>query len=905
MVPYLEFWGKARGELPDQPAWHPNAYHCLDVAAVAWVLLEAFPRQLRLLARLLETTPDNLKGLLVAAIALHDIGKFGAAFQLKAPAHWPKVLGPLFQPGYAREGDHARLASSARLVLRLDDAFARWTGHWDGAQFDELWHAIAGHHGQPRVDAADPDPGIYRKELPPPALAAALAFRDEVLALFPGASPLPVLRQGDRRLAALTWFAAGLTVAADWIGSNRDWFPYVEAADDVPAYWPKALQRAAAAVAKSGLLPAAPNPSLAITDILPDGLPPSPLQEMMALAPLPQGPSLTIIEETTGSGKTEAALMLAARLIADQRASGLYFALPTMATADAMYRRMATHYRKVFAAGESPSLVLAHGKRHLSDGFAASIALGEAVRDGNGVGYEGEGAALCSAWLSDSKRKTFLAHIGVGTIDQALLGVLASRYQTLRLWGLADKVLILDEVHCYDAYMSREIERVLEFHAALGGSAILLSATLPERARGQLMAAFERGLGAAPCERGREQDAPPSNSGYPLVSISSAGERQLRPLATRPDRRRELAVRRLASHEAAADALIDAARKGAAVAWVRNAVEDAIEARELIAARAPDLTVVLLHSQFAMGDRLKIEDYVRTTLGRGEHAGRAGFVLIGTQILEASLDYDVDLMVSDLAPIDLLIQRAGRIWRHTDRHRRPLAAPELLVVSADPEAVTSADWYAQVSKRAPYVYAHHGVVWRSACELFKVGKIATPDGVRPLVEAVYAPAVGDLDNMPEPLRAASSRSVGSDAAARTFAKANLLNLDQGYAGNLTLWTNDTVTPTRLAESVTVFRLARRDGAGGLRPLCEAEDAVKSWALSEVSIALRKADGEVVPAGAEAAFARVKAEWPEWERDGPILLLDGEGQGQVSKDGVPVRVTYSAEQGLRLSKSGKD
>ena len=150
-----------------------------------------------------------------------------------------------------------------------------------------------------------------------------------------------------------------------------------------------------------------------------------------------------------------------------------------MATANAMYERLATIYQKLFAEGGLPSLVLAHGKRKLHPGFSSSILEDGDAETPTDDGYEEGASATCAAWIADDRRKAFLAHVGVGTVDQAVLGVLPSRYQSLRLWGLSDRVLIIDEVHAYDAYMTREIETLLEFHAALGGSAILLSATFP------------------------------------------------------------------------------------------------------------------------------------------------------------------------------------------------------------------------------------------------------------------------------------------------------------------------------------------------------------------------------------------------------------------------------------------
>lgn len=898
--PYLCFWGKARGPLTEDPlSWHPLPYHCLDVAAVADELLRQNPRRLAAMARLAGAEDiDAFRSLIVALIAFHDIGKFATSFQAKVSEAWPvEVLGP-YPANPKTDGDHAHLASRARRVLGLKPALKDWVEGWEWEAFDCLWHAVSGHHGLPKVAEPARDARDIRDSFPSAAVEAACAFRDDVLILLPHRMRLPEPRPSEHRLRILSWTVAGLTVVADWIGSQRDWFSYETPEYDLTQYWRHAQIKAANAVASAGLLPATENSALCIEHLLPTDRRASPLQRELTDMELPDGPMLAIVEDVTGSGKTEAALMLAARLVADGRATGLYFALPTMATANAMYERMSDKYRLLFAADASPSLVLAHGKRNLNDKFQGSI-LGvdetpPSVTDGD---HEDDATAICTAWLADDRRKTLLAHVGVGTIDQALLGVLPSKFQSLRLWGMADRVLILDEVHAFDAYMSREIETLLEFQAALGGSAILLSATLPARQRDALAAAFKRGVGAS-YSAARCDEAP-----YPLVTVVSKSETLLKMPATREDRTRSVAVRRIGTVEEAIAHIAAVAAEGGCVAWIRNSVDDAIEAVDRVRAHDSSIKPILLHARFAMGNRLEIERTVRTTLGPGDNPERHGFVLIGTQILEASLDYDVDSMITDIAPVDLIIQRAGRLWRHTDRQeRRPIAGPELLVLSAEPTKDVDAKWYEVVSRRAPWVYRHHGIVWRSASKMFEAGMIATPGGVRGLVEAVYGRDRDDIDDVPVGLHRASRDALGEDMAQQTFAHGNLLRLSEGYAGQHNAWTPDTITPTRLGAPVTVFRLGRWDG-DRVVPYFGDGPSVRNWALSEVSVNKTKAD-DVAPmdAATKTAIFAAKEQWPKWERDMPLLILVPSGDawmGAVSKDGNAINARYSPETGFRL------
>ena len=893
MRTYLEFWGKARPSIPDGLSWHPIAYHCLDVAAVADTLLAISPRRLAVIAGLLQISPAHAKQIILCLIALHDIGKFTACFQSKSEETWPTaVLGPyLAQAGGCHDEDGYAMGGFLEFRKLLSPAFS----DWERSEVFTLWAAITGHHGQPATGNG-PDaeiiPGFRTVER-----LAAREFAEDIAALFGPYSPIP--EPNLKKLAIASWAIAGLTVISDWIGSNRSYFPYQAPSDDLPTYLSKAQLKASSAVAQSGILPMAASgedwPRL-----LPDFLGLSPLQQMAIDIVLPPGPLLAIVEDVTGSGKTEAALLLVARLLAAGRADGLFFALPTMATANAMYERLGKSYRLMFADGETPSLVLAHGRRALNVGFTSSILDGAEGSDEKNAEVRGDlSSATCAAWIADDRRKAFLAQIGVGTIDQAILGVLPSRHQSLRLWGLADRVLVVDEAHAYDAYMSREIEALLEFHAALGGSAIVLSATLASAQRQALVASFTRGLKGIPTRAS-------ATSAYPLLTLASTAGASEHPVGSREDRRRVLPVRRIAVFDEALKYIQDVAHRGAAVAWIRNSVDDAIESAQALRSRGCEAT--LLHARFAMGDRLDIEDHVRTILGPFDTTGRRrGFVLVGTQILEQSLDYDVDAMVTDLAPIDLMIQRAGRLWRHSrPRDSRALATPELLVLSPDPGVVADKDWYRQISPRAAAVYDHHGIIWRSAKTLFDAGSIATPDGVRSLVEKVYADK--EFNDLPEPLRRQSNLAVGRQSAARSFAKAQLLDLDRGYGGSVELWTRDNIIATRLGQPVTVFRLGKLDGDRAV-PFYSGEggetNSARNWALSEVGLNQKKASGVPSPWGARSkSIEDAKKRWPEWERDMPLLLL--ERAGEESWKGIVIdisnkekNVIYRSSEGLCL------
>ncbi|MCW3476877.1 CRISPR-associated helicase Cas3' [Limobrevibacterium gyesilva] len=867
--PYLAFWGKTRRRDDGSPGWHPAAYHSLDVAAVASVLLRehGVPR----------VNPE-FHALLLALVAWHDIGKFTRTFQCKAQAFWPTVLGR-FQPVAAPHGHDT--AGYGLLTGPLEDVAAPLLEGWGNFRHGML-RAVCGHHGRPpgSIDA------VPAEEACNVCLGAARLFAADAARVvgghhvrFPGRAVAP----------GLIWQLAGLAVLSDWIGSNEAWFAAHPTPIPLEQYWTEhALPQASAAVARAGIMPARARSQVALADLAPHVTEPTPLQALAATLDLPaNGPSLVVIEDQTGAGKTEAALLLAHRMMAAGQAHGLFVALPTMATANAMYSRLAEAYRALFDTGEAPSLVLAHGKRGLHERFQKSILPVPDSDDALATDPADETAgAQCAAWVASDRRRAFLADVGVGTIDQALLAVLPARHAALRQLGLSQRVLIVDEAHAYDAYMSQELETLVAFHAGLGGSTIILSATLPQARRAALVTAFHRGAGGSTSELACDH--------YPLVTLATAGGALEQPCDPRRELGRNVVVERLATAEAAVARIAAAARAGLAVAWIRNAVDDAIEGHAAL--RTDGIDADLFHARFAMGDRLQIEEAAIRRFGRiAAQTERAGRVLVATQVIEQSLDLDFDLIVSDLAPIDLLIQRAGRLWRHA-RPDRPAAAdtPRLLVVSPEPTTDADGGWLCGPLRRTRNIY-RWTILWRTARELFGTGAIATPGDVRRLIEAVYAKP----DDVPEGLRAALAAEQGVESAAIAMGKMNVLVWKDGYDSGQG-WDSDVRTPTRLSEESVTFRLARWcDGV--LSPWCQADSPRLAWALSEVSLAAWRASGVPTPTGPLAeAVAAAKREWGRWDQDLPMLVMtrspDG-WEGSVATEKGGRRATYDLHRGL--------
>jgi CRISPR-associated endonuclease/helicase Cas3 len=250
-------------------------------------------------------------------------------------------------------------------------------------------------------------------------------------------------------------------------------------------------------------------------------------------------------------------------------------------------------------------------------------------------------------------------------------------------------------------------------------------------------------------------------------------------------------------------------------------------------------------------------------------------VLVASQVVEQSLDLDMDLMISDLAPIDLLLQRAGRLWRHTWR-TRPIAGPTLLVVSPDPDGDIGASWYRDAFPLGASVYDHHLVLWRTAREIFGRGALQVPEDVREVIEAVYGP---DLENgAPEALLRGSNAAVGKANAERSYADQNLLKVEEGYAPGGQAWANEGDVATRLAEETCRLRLALPDGEG-LRPWRPDRDPRIASALSEVTVREKKLKGAYAPSPAFAKAAEAaRAGWGKFEDDVVLLPLEPAADG---------------------------
>jgi CRISPR-associated endonuclease/helicase Cas3 len=325
------------------------------------------------------------------------------------------------------------------------------------------------------------------------------------------------------------------------------------------------------------------------------------------------------------------------------------------------------------------------------------------------------------SWFASAKR-ALLTPFGVGTIDQALLGIVAAKHFFVRQFGLARKVVILDEVHTYDLYTSTLIGALVKRLRELRCTVIILSATLTERRRRELLGLVEN---------------QPVSRAYPLVSGVAGSFIEH---ACEPPPSKVIQIRNLPG-TLPVDEAMDRACRGECVLWIRNTVDEAQQTyRALQGANFQGgPSIALLHSRFPFFRREQIEAEWMDRLGKDPENRPVGCVLVSTQVAEQSVDIDADLLITDLAPTDMLLQRLGRLWRH-ERLTRPCQQPEIWIRMPPFDAVlpdaTEKELRTVLGKSAR-VYAPY-VLLRSLQQWRERNTITLPGDIRTILEATYA-----------------------------------------------------------------------------------------------------------------------------------------------------------------------
>ena len=719
MNPFLVFWAKLGSAIwPEK--YHPVICHLIDVGQVARRLWSDVCR-----SKVREWVTDRLglpdqdaAGAWLAFWAgAHDIGKVSPDFQGQGKTAALRAL--LMDAGFnfnhsggtKPHGDVSTAVLAAELTRgekwpKVDAAVARAAAI-----------AVGGHHGMFPTDW-DSMHGPLGNE---PWASARRVHLAELARRF-GVIDLAAPRPPDPGDQSVWMYVAGLTSVADWIGSNKAFFNEFGNKETLTEpfnpddYFRDAGAKAGEALETLGWQGRSNDQgAVSIGDYLPEGRDPRPLQTaVVALAERMTGPGLLIVEAPMGEGKTEAGWYAAACW--DRRGGqGAYVALPTMATSNQMFDRVGKFLE--VNAGKN-NLMLQHGKAALNEHFEKLNYAAQVYDD-----EEQPSAVVAEGWFAANKKHGLLAPYGVGTIDQALLAVLQTMHVFVRLFGLAGKCVILDEVHAYDAYMTTLMERLLRWLAALGCPVVLLSATLPRDKRLKLLRAY---AGDGLLE--------PEDKPYPRVTRVAVGSHQaeVTPVESDPTRARTVQLGWL-DESALAEKLRQALADGGCAVVIRNTVglAQATYLRLRDELTADGIAVELFHARFPFGRRMEIEDAVLTRFGKdGGPAERNKRLLVATQVVEQSLDLDFDLMVSDVAPVDLVLQRAGRLHRHKRERPAGVAVPRLWLI--EPEVKEGLPDFGPSER----VYARF-VLLRSSLALRAVEAVRLPGDLEYLVEQVY------------------------------------------------------------------------------------------------------------------------------------------------------------------------
>jgi len=902
---FYSYWGKT-GFNPDEtniPTYHLLVYHCLDVAAVGQQIFLKAPHLLQKIIPedFFVDEPDREQhfiGIISFLLALHDIGKFSDRFQNRKPNLMEILQGQANNRRYTT--NHTEMG---RLLFDKDLWKKIWSENLfsldpddDSIDWRDVWNpwffAVTGHHGTPPAPLPEiPVSNLFEEN----DRMAAIQFTDACSRLFLKKTPGDHQVFSENILPAFSqksWLLAGIAVLCDWIGSNADQFRYCPTPMPLEKYWNEyALPTADEAIQLFGIIPARVSPDTGMHTIFPKIFTPTPLQKFAETCEISSGSQLFIIEEATGSGKTEAALVLAHRMMTQGLGDGIYFGLPTMATANAMYDRMGNAYERLFSSASNPSLVLAHGGRHLSEKFRQSIGYPSTFKEPD---LDGEipASTYCNAWLSDNRKKALLAQVGVGTIDQALMAVLPLHHQSLRLLGLSRNILIVDEVHAYDSYVEHVLKNLLRFHAALGGSAILLSATLPQAQRQALIEAYSSGLGIQ-CGVVRQSD-------YPLVTHASREGHGEFPIPQCEMTHRTIEVECSDDTRLADNYLSETVAKGWCACWIRNTVDDAIETYQRLSLKFGEENVLLFHARFTMGDRLGIENKVLKFFGKDSPPEiRKGKILVATQVVEQSLDIDFDFMVTDLAPMDLVIQRVGRLHRH---NRGARGNPRVFVLIPPFSEQPPGEWYKSKFPRAAYVYENEGQLWLTARLLTERKQITMPDDARLLIEGTFGPDV--QQQIPETLIHQENIAEGKKMAGQAVAQLNILSLNAGYSHTTNPWQDDVRTPTRLGDARVTVLLLKWNGSS--LDFFSSESRF-SEDFSQVSISDKKISKEFSYGGELAAhLTRIKsklADGGRWRILVPLEKNNDEWRGKArDRNDREVTLIYDSRIGLLVNKS---
>ncbi|MFE5614129.1 CRISPR-associated helicase Cas3' [Streptomyces sp. NPDC056524] len=766
------------------PLWQ----HLEDSAAVAGLLWDRWlpARVRRLIGAMLPGGEADGRRLAVWLAGVHDIGKATPAFacQVEQLADRMRAAGLEMRSQQAMGSDRSMAPHGLAGQVLLGEWLEEHHG-WAPKQTGQITVVVGGHHGVPpehgQIAALDNRGHLLRT----PGGSRALWRQVQVELLDACAEEFGARDRLHHWLAVklpqpVQVLLTALVIVSDWIASNPDLFPYYP--QDVPR---SGAERAAAAW--RGLdLPAAWSAAEPLEDAqelitsrfgLPPGAKVRPVQEAaVELARSMDEPGLMVIEAPMGEGKTEAALVVAEIFAARSGAGGVFFALPTMATGNAMFPRLLEWLRRLPGQeGMQHSVLLAHSKAALNEDFvdlmrgrhavlAVDVDASQApVWRPSDSGRDASADLVAHAWLR-GRKKAMLSSFVAGTVDQLLFAGLKSKHLALRHLAVAGKVVVIDEAHAYDAYMGVYLDRVLSWLGAYRVPVVILSATLPAGRRRELVEAY---AGAGGHAAGHSEFGAVAQAGaYPLLTAVAPGGLPVMRRPAASGRGAPVRLERLNDGmEVLAGRLAKELESGGCALVVRNTVKRVLETARVLRAQFGDESVTVAHSCFIDVDCAANDAALLRRFGPpGKATDRpvGPHIVVASQVAEQSLDVDFDLLVTDLCPVDLLLQRMGRLHRHqrgAGQADRPLGLREARCL------VTGVDWDGDVPvpvRGSVAVYGSYALLRSAAAVLphldaARERPIRLPEDISPLVQSAYGDGPAGPDGWAEALGKAAAQ----------------------------------------------------------------------------------------------------------------------------------------------------
>ena len=615
--------------------------------------------------------------------AVHDIGKMHPAFQKKNP-NWQNGLGDeaqrllldaeLIQNGFRHE------YYSGEVMRRI------WKKRGMKTRTCMIWSTVLSiHHQKPKP----------KMQLPPKNetwIFMQNEMEEEMATRFLQHEQLSVPDSVD----SVCMLVSAIIVLMDWVSSSS----LLEDAEGRTEH--EIREKAKYALNLYGLISESVFPQISsFRSMWPFITSPRPLQ--IACDMLSADAPLTIVEAPMGEGKTEAALYQAARQCNHDSRRGIYMALPSQATSNQMHDRM-DDMLKGISYGESRLL---HGTAFLREELQTI--------------FHTEDERTASIWTRPT-RMGLLGANAVGTVDQAMSAVLLSRFSMIRLAGLMNKTLIIDEIHAYDMYMSEILEILLHWCRSLNIPVILLSATMRQVQKQRYLSCF--GIDKI------------INNDYPMITqVDRMGNLLQIPIESAEHRCYLFQPYRIENDDDIIGRALEKTAHGGCLAILVNSVSRAQSIFERLQEKATtEIEVILFHSRFTVQNRSVIEEKCIRMFGRDRSNRPAKAILVATQVVEQSIDLDFDGMISELAPIDLLLQRAGRLHRHQG-NERPQGMTEPILEVILPPASNSPDLEHRYGISG-FIYDPF-LLYNTEGELERTRKIRIPEDVRAIIENVY------------------------------------------------------------------------------------------------------------------------------------------------------------------------